>query len=78
MNIYKGKRKPEVRFGKVLSHRQCQVIDYLICGHSNEKIAWMMRLKRKTIQIHLKVIFKKFNVKTTRQLFSSIIHFIQG
>lgn len=52
---------------KHLTHRQQQVADYLIKGHTNKQIAESLELEVVTIKLHVRNILKLLNVENRTQ-----------
>ncbi len=50
-----------------LTRRQQQVLDLLVRGHTNKKIAMELNLKEITVKIHLQSVFRKFGVSNRTQ-----------
>ncbi len=50
-----------------LTRRQQQVLDLLVRGHTNKKIAKELNLKEITVKIHLQSVFRKFGVSNRTQ-----------
>ncbi len=50
-----------------LTRRQQQVLDLLVRGHTNKKIAKALNLKEITVKIHLQGVFRKFGVSNRTQ-----------
>ncbi len=50
-----------------LTRRQQQVLDLLVRGHTNKKIANELNLKEITVKIHLQSVFRKFGVSNRTQ-----------
>ncbi len=52
---------------KNLTPRQQQVLDLLVRGHTNKRIAQELDLKEITVKIHLQSVFRKFGVSNRTQ-----------
>ncbi len=50
-----------------LTRRQQQVLDLLVMGHTNKRIAKELDLKEITVKIHLQSVFRKFGVSNRTQ-----------
>ena len=50
-----------------LTRRQQQVLDLLVRGHTNKRIAQELDLKEITVKIHLQSVFRKFGVSNRTQ-----------
>ncbi|MFQ5619693.1 MAG: response regulator [Rhodospirillales bacterium] len=50
-----------------LTRRQQQVLDLLVRGHTNKRIAKELDLKEITVKIHLQSVFRKFGVSNRTQ-----------
>jgi two-component system NarL family response regulator len=48
---------------KDLSHREMEVLHYLVKGHSNKEIASALCLAEDTVKIHLKTLYAKLSVQ---------------
>lgn len=55
---------PETR---VLSPRQRQILEYAMVGKSNKEIAYLLRIKEKTVKNHLTLVFQKMQVTNRTQ-----------
>ena len=53
-----------------LTRRQQQVLDLLVRGHTNKRIAKELDLKEITVKIHLQSVFRKFGVSNRTQAVS--------
>lgn len=58
-----------------LSHRERQVVNQVIKGHSNDEIAEALDITTKTVKFHLTNIYRAENVKTRAQL---IVKYLTG
>lgn len=55
-----------------LSHREMQVLQYLLQGKSNKLIADQLYLSERTIKFHCSNIYRKLNIENRVSLISKI------
>ncbi|MBS1401941.1 MAG: response regulator transcription factor [Oscillospiraceae bacterium] len=55
-----------------LTNRECQMIDYITIGLSNQEIAEKMFISVNTVKIHISNIFRKVNVKSRVELLDKL------
>ncbi len=58
-----------------VSKREKQVMEFLMDGKSNREIADVLDITEGTVKVHLKHVYKKFNVCRRSQLISKLIDF---
>jgi len=56
-----------------LTDRQADVLEHLLPGKSNDAIAKVMRLERKTVELYLSNIYKKVRVHSRSQLIARVL-----
>jgi len=57
-----------------ISHREKQIVDLLVRGHSSCEIAAVLNISVETVKTHRKHIFSKYQVNSATQLVSKILH----
>ncbi len=55
-----------------LTNRECQMIEYITIGLSNQEIAEKMFISANTVKIHISNIFRKVNVKSRVELLDKL------
>jgi DNA-binding NarL/FixJ family response regulator len=50
-----------------LTHRELEILELLVAGHSNREIAARLYLSEKTVKAHLAAVFRKLNVTNRTQ-----------
>jgi len=59
--------------GQVLTHRQLQILQWLLQGHSNRDIAQLAHLSEGTVKNHVSTLLLLYGVRSRAQLISALL-----
>ncbi|WP_170645299.1 helix-turn-helix transcriptional regulator [Ruegeria sp. HKCCA5426] len=59
---------------KGLTHREIEVVQFLLRGHSTRSIALLLDVSPATIKVHRKNIYRKLHISSQSALFSMFLH----
>lgn len=57
-----------------LTHRQNEIAQLLLNGHSNKEIAWQLKIAVQTVKFHVTRIYKRTEVKRRGEFFAKFMH----